>query len=331
MSRRVEAERALRSRSGLLVRVLSCAACLLGIPTAFALGQVQEYPTDADRSGLILRPLPDQPGLHRLFHVSPRVYSGAEPRGDDAFAALARRGVRTLVCVDSSHPRIEQAARHGLRYIHIPIGYDQISPEASAAMATVMRSRRGAVFVHCHHGRQRGPSMAAIAAIVEGAATPEQAVEVLSAIGTSRLYAGLWRDVLRFKMPDADLPVSELRETANLDELAEVMAELDRTWDRVKTLQQRGWRSASNHPGLDGTLAAKWLRRQLQHAANAPYGWSDDDSADDGKVANWFQAAVEDAKSLEDALARSDYKKAAGQVMRIQAACNRCHASIRNR
>src|SRR4051794_40365147 len=62
-------------------------------------------------------------GLQNLFRVSDRVYSGSSPEGDPGFASLERLGIRTVITVDGAKPDVATAERHGLRYVHLPIGY----------------------------------------------------------------------------------------------------------------------------------------------------------------------------------------------------------------
>jgi hypothetical protein len=90
----------------------------------------------------------DDPHVHRLIQVSPRIWSGGAPEGDATFAALAARGVRTMVSVDGARPDVELAAKYGMRYVHVPIGYDAVSEEAGRAIAAVMAESEGGVYFH---------------------------------------------------------------------------------------------------------------------------------------------------------------------------------------
>src|SRR5213595_1189675 len=64
--------------------------------------------------------------IHNFFHLSKRIMSGAQPDSDQDFAALAAAGVKVILAVDGSQPDVEGAHRHGMRYVHLPIGYDGI-------------------------------------------------------------------------------------------------------------------------------------------------------------------------------------------------------------
>lgn len=98
------------------------------------------------------------PGIHNAFHVTDKVYSGSQPEGEGAFAALAKLGVKTIISVDGSKPDVEAARKHGLHYIHLPFGYDDIPTNRVVELAKAVESQPGPVFVHCHHGLHRGPA-----------------------------------------------------------------------------------------------------------------------------------------------------------------------------
>src|SRR5207302_1722064 len=76
-------------------------------------------------------PQPDLPGLHNVHCVADRLYSGSVPEGDAGFASLRRLGVQTAISVDGARPDVDRARRFGLRYVHIPVGYDGV-PEPQA-------------------------------------------------------------------------------------------------------------------------------------------------------------------------------------------------------
>jgi hypothetical protein len=42
----------------------------------------------------------DVAGLHNVFRITPNLYSGSGPEGDEAFAALQKLGIKTVLSVD---------------------------------------------------------------------------------------------------------------------------------------------------------------------------------------------------------------------------------------
>src|SRR5581483_3702797 len=71
------------------------------------------------------------PGLKNAHRLTDRVLSGAQPEANVAFRELAALGVKTVISVDGAAPDVASAHKAGLRYVHLPIGYDGI-PAARA-------------------------------------------------------------------------------------------------------------------------------------------------------------------------------------------------------
>src|SRR6516162_6300346 len=147
-------------------------------------------------------------GLHNVFRLTDQLYSGSSPEGDDGFASLQRLGVRTIISVDGARPDVERARRFGLRYVHLPIGYDGVPEEQGLRIAKAVRDLPGPVYVHCHHGKHRGPAAAAVARLcVDERCGVEQALEGMRRAGTDPHYTGLYaapRDLRRPTKDDLD-------------------------------------------------------------------------------------------------------------------------------
>src|SRR5262245_48068007 len=67
--------------------------------------------------------------------VTPKVFSGAQPEGDEGFKYLSELGVKTIVSVDGAKPDVAGAKKFGMRYVHLPIGYDGVSDEQGEKIA----------------------------------------------------------------------------------------------------------------------------------------------------------------------------------------------------
>src|SRR5688572_16768622 len=61
--------------------------------------------------------------LHNVFRVDEGVFSGNSPDSDAGFEELVRLRVKTVISVDGTKPNVDLARKHGLRYVHLPIGY----------------------------------------------------------------------------------------------------------------------------------------------------------------------------------------------------------------
>lgn len=300
-------ERCWRTAFGLLV------ALLFALTTT---GVAQE----SNEPLLLCSPKTDD-SLRRLIHVSENVYCGAEPKTEQAFAELRRIGVTTVICVDGSQPNLSAAAKHGLRYLHVPIGYDRIEQRDALAIVRAMRESKGPVFVHCHHGRQRGPAMAAIAAIADTHVDSHDAIAVLQFAGTSDSYQGLWRDVRRFKMPTDGRTLPQAAESAEVDPLVRQMAELDRTWDRILELSPQPSKDDKHLKQLESSTV------QLVstfHALRSHEAYQTEAFAADLQVARRL------AGELRTAVTRQDQDETQRVISRMQSTCKRCHGRQRD-
>ena len=262
--------------------------------------------------------------LHNLIQVSPRLYSGSEPHGSESFTRLKELGVTAILSVDGAVPDVEAARAFGIRYVHIPIGYDGISKEEAAAMTRVMREVQGPVYVHCHHGKHRGPAAAAICALADGTFQQGDGETLLKLAQTSPDYAGLYRDVAAFQpLPtDAELPM--LVEVAEIEPLVAAMARLGRLHDELKAMQTAGWQPDAEHPDRLPNQVALLLMEELRESGrNLSAGYGDD-----------FVAMMKDcetaANAMAEQLAAGDNTAADASFKSAQAACAACHKDYRN-
>lgn len=183
------------------------------------------------------RPLPT-PGLHNVRHLTARVLSGSTPDGSDGFVSLRRLGVKTVLSVDGATPDVELAARHGLRYVHLPVGYDGIPPAQLARIAKAVRDLPGPIYVHCHHGQHRGPAAATSALVRLGEMTPDAAVRAMRDAGTDPRYAGLLglpHTLTPLSAAELDGVPSDFPATAPTADLTQRMVAIDATWGRLKS------------------------------------------------------------------------------------------------
>jgi protein tyrosine phosphatase (PTP) superfamily phosphohydrolase (DUF442 family) len=255
--------------------------------------------------------------------LSPKLYSGGEPVGDAAFAGLAKAGIKVIVSVDGIRPDIETAKKHGLRYIHIPVGYDGVEPDQQAALTAVVRTVKEPVFIHCHHGKHRGPSAAAVACMAAGDMTSAQALEFLKAVGTGAEYAGLWRDVRVFKPLAGDAELPELVEAAKVSPLTVAMSELDRAWDDVKKAQTAGWKSSSTAGAKTPAQQSVLVWEGLREARRTLDG-------SDETLETYMDEAIASAAALRETLEAGRTDAATEAYKKVEAACMKCHVDYRN-
>jgi protein tyrosine phosphatase (PTP) superfamily phosphohydrolase (DUF442 family) len=266
----------------------------------------------------------DYPTLHNLIQVTDRIYSGAQPHGEAAFADLAKLGVKTVVSVDGARPDLETAEKHGLRYVHIPIQYSSVPEEACKALTRVADEAEGPLYIHCHHGKHRGPAAAAIACIASGASDAKGALAILKKAGTSENYSGLWRDVEAFRKPEPGEVLPELVSVADVGSMVAAMAKIDRARDNLKLFLAADWGVLEDHPDL---VAAQEARKIKEGYEAALENLADDS---DEQLKSWLGESRSTSEVLETALQGQDKLQATQHFDKLQKACKTCHADYRN-
>lgn len=269
-----------------------------------------------------------RPGLHNVQRLNDKLYSGSSPEGDVGFRSLRELGIATVISVDGARPDIESARRHELAYAHLPVGYDGVPRDAALQIARVVRDSPGPVYVHCHHGKHRGPA-AAVAACrcLDGRCDAPAALDFLATAGTDPRYKGLFADVERMSV----VTVSELDQAAVLPEVAVVpsltrlMVGIDERWDRLKAVKAAGCKSPPDHPDMDPPHEAVQLAEHYREAARLPGVVVDSD-----RIVREFVEAETTARELEAALRAKDMNRAEVAFQSSGVACTRCHATHRD-
>jgi protein tyrosine phosphatase (PTP) superfamily phosphohydrolase (DUF442 family) len=275
--------------------------------------------------------LGQRPGLHNVVRLSDRLLSGSSPDGEDGFASLAAMGVRTVISVDGATPDVGLARAAGMRYIHLPIGYDGVPRDRAHAIARAIVDAPEAVYLHCHHGKHRGPA-AAVAALrcIDPAWTTAAARQAMELAQTDPRYAGLYRDVEAIeRLPIDDLRARrfELPEIARIGELTQAMVQLDACWDRIKAVRAAGWRTPPGQPDVEPAHEARLLYEHYEELLRRP-----DSAQRPPSYAAELTRGRDFAKQLEDRLR----EKAPGDVIEsayrgVAATCTACHAEHRDR
>ena len=210
------------------------------------------------------------PGMENAFQVTERIFSGGQPEGDTAWPALRALGIKTIISVDGGKPDVETAARFGLRYIHLPHGYDGIAEDTRLKLIKAAQTAEGPLYLHCHHGKHRGPAAVGIICQATAGWTTNRAAQWLKQAGTAIDYAGLYEVNASFQIPAAErLRVIDTNFPARVEMsgLVEAMVEVDRRWDHLKAIQQAGWGAPAQQPDLiprSEALLLEEVYRELQ-------------------------------------------------------------------
>lgn len=278
-------------------------------------------------TNIVAQPL-EIPGVHNAFRASPQIYSGSQPEGDAAFAAIAKLGVKTIVSVDGSKPDIEAARKHGLRYIHLPYGYDGIPTHRVVELAKLSTTGEGPFFVHCHHGLHRGPAAVAVMCETAEGWSADKAVEWLRQAGTSADYPGLYRAASSYKAPTKEelASIKSFPEVTQPSTLVDAMVKIDEHFSNLKLAQKAAWKTPLGHADLAPAHEATMLWEQLKEIAR---------TADTAKRPEDYRARLRDSEQAADALRNllrepKDLALVETAFKKVSATCAACHKKYRN-
>ncbi len=270
------------------------------------------------------------PNAHRL---NAKVISGGQPDGESAFAELKKLGVKTVISVDGARPEVALARKYGLRYVHLPHGYDGIPDARAMDLAKAVRDLPGPIYIHCHHGKHRSPAAAVVACVAVGMLEPRQAVDFLRLAGTSEKHRGLYESAERAQRLESsllDALDADFPESAQLPPLAESMVAIEHVHDHLTILAKAGWRPTADHPDLKPAHEALLLREHFTELLRTEAVMAQPDE---------FRRMIHDsaaaARELETVLeagdqGRSWMPRAQAAFERITAHCTTCHTRFRD-
>ncbi|MFG0250319.1 MAG: hypothetical protein ACF8OB_15650 [Phycisphaeraceae bacterium JB051] len=272
----------------------------------------------------------DLPGLHNVVAYTPDTFSGAVPEGEAGFATLKGMGIKTVISVDGAKPDLAAAGKFGLRYVHLPIGYDGVPTDRQLELARALRDLDGPIYIHCHHGKHRSAAATGAACVTLGKMTSEDAVGRMKVSGTSPKYKGLYSDVSHAMIAN-DAKLNEASnafpQTWQTKGIVDAMVAIDVASEHLKDVQKAGWQTPVDHPDLvpaaeAGRLAD--LLRNLQDDADV--------KAEPQELTDWMLESAAYASKLETMIVQDKAEPALldAQFKVIRDACNACHVKYRN-
>lgn len=267
-------------------------------------------------------------GIENTFWLGRKIISGACPNGEAGFRALGKMGVKTIISVDGARPDEKVAKKYGMRYVHIPVTYGGVSRAQALSIGRAVRDLPGPVFIHCHHGKHRGPTAAVMAAMIAEGWTTIQAQDAMKQAGTSPNYTGLWASAREFKKPtkkelrnaDHSFPVA-----AVIDDTAAAMVDVDEKWDHLGDVRKAKWSVPADSPDIDPPHQALLLREsftELLRAAKAK-----------NEPADYLEKmayAETSAAALETALREKNAANAETAYKAVEKSCKSCHVVYRD-
>jgi len=271
----------------------------------------------------------DEPaGLHRFRRWSDRIFQGAQPEGDVAFKNLAAMGVTTVVSVDGARPDLESAEKYDLRYVHVPIGYHGLTRDEQLTIIKAVEVSEGPTFIHCHHGKHRGPAATMIARMAIDGIDRDTAVEGLRISECSPKYEGLYADVLGFVVPtEVELATvsTDFPTYVAPAALVDAMVDVDFRSDNLKQSRAAGWGALADNPDVSPPHEARMLWEHYREMARL------DEATERGdRFVSLLGESETAAVDLEKALEADDPDAAEGAWTRLRSGCTGCHTDFRN-
>ncbi|MCB1282663.1 MAG: hypothetical protein KDB18_14160, partial [Salinibacterium sp.] len=223
----------------------------------------------------------------------------------------------------------------GMRYVHVPIRYSGMSEEQLEHIAKTFRDLDGPFYVHCFHGKHRGPAAAAVGRIVRDGVPRTQALaEMRQWCGTSKKYGGLYRLIATRAMPtsaETDASSWQFDAAYQVDGIASAMVAIPRALYNLKDLAKRNFAVDPEHPDIDAANEAAQLHQLMQAACDLE---ETRESPDDFR--GWMSASRDESKALHDLLVRvgngdqAAIAEAGEAVGRVGSLCDACHVPYRN-
>lgn len=268
-------------------------------------------------------------GLHNVLTLTPKVISGSVPESDADFAELKAIGIRTVISVDGATPDVELARRYSLRYVHLPIGYDGMTPQRRLELARALRDLPGPIYIHCHHGVHRGPAAAAAAVVTLGELSPEQGVAFLETAGTSPNYRGLYtvvRSAVVASAAELNAACGDFPEIAPIPDFVAAMAEAQDVYDRLVLIRDAGWRTPTDHPDLVPIAEAGRLENLLRAMHDDPEA-----ARHPADFAQHLADSRKLAQELEEGLSiKAPPQELTERLSQIGKSCKECHVQYRD-
>jgi protein tyrosine phosphatase (PTP) superfamily phosphohydrolase (DUF442 family) len=276
----------------------------------------------------VVKPVLDD-RLENAFVITDKIISGGSPANDTAFAALKSLGIKTIISVDGMKPDVKRAEAHGMRYVHLPIGYDGVPDERGLEIAKGLRDLEGPVYIHCHHGKHRAPAAALTACVQLGFLKSADAVGALKRIGTSEHYTGLYASAAEAAIVEPariDAVKSDFPAVAKIAPLTESMTEIDLIWDRITAAKKADWATPKQHPDVVPAHEALMLNEHFRELGRA------EKAAGNRKpFRKMLDESESEAAELENAIRKRKIEKASAAYLKIERSCKSCHAEYRDK
>ena len=275
--------------------------------------------------------------LHNAIKVREGLISGGSPESSDAFEELQWLGIKTIISVDGAKPDVQMAQRFSMRYIHIPHGYDGISESTLQQLTKAVTEFPGPIYVHCHHGKHRGPAACAAVCVAQGILEPQQARSILELAGTSPSYKGLFRAVAQAK-PLGQALLEKLQfefpSQSDVPPLVDAMVALDQTMNRLEQVAKARWKLKDQDNQVDIAHESVLLREHFEEMQRlddlSNYSAAFRQMLKESERSAWFIESMLHSISKPSELKPIQRKALEINWNSIRANCTACHKQFRD-
>lgn len=318
------------------IRLIASVALVGGILAGVACTRGDESDPTKDDSTLALPAVDatkaaDLPHLENVVAYGEGLYSGAAPEGPESFDTIRAMGVTTIISVDGAAPDVESAKALGLRYIHLPIGYNGMTTERQLEIAKAIDQAEGPVYLHCHHGKHRSAGAAGAAAVSLGILSNLEAEQRMKVSGASLGYTGLYACVANAKpatKKDFKAVRNDFPEVWKTRGMVSAMVEIQHAYDHLLAIEKAGWKVPAESPDLVPAAEAGHLADLLRNIQDDA-----DTKAHPQQFTQWLLASSEDTEALEAALVAGNTPpdKLSELLKLVAQSCKDCHISYRDK
>lgn len=297
--------------------------CIAGCASQPQSQPVVAKPAPAKIKKLAAKHLPNAVRVHE------RVISGGMPEGDASFAELKELGIKTVISVDGAKPDVALAQKYGMRYVHLPHGYDGVPATRAKELAKAVRDLPGPIYIHCHHGKHRSPAATAVACVGAGLIGKDDAAKVLQAAGTSEAYRGLFQSAAAAHPLDQallDALQADFPAIAKLPAMAGAMVEIEHIHDRLQAIERSGWKTPVDMPALEPDHEALLLREHFTELLRTK-----EVQAKSAKFQQLTKEAESAALALEEGLkSAASPAESSKLLLAVSNNCKACHTAFRD-
>lgn len=134
--------------------------------------------------------------LANLYKIDEGVYRSEQPSYAD-FKALEKYGIREVLNLRNRHSDDDEAAGTKIKLHRLKMKAHSVSEDQLINALRIIRSRKGPIVFHCHHGSDRTGAVCAMYRIVFQGVSKQKAIQEMTegGFGFHRIYKNIIRTI----------------------------------------------------------------------------------------------------------------------------------------